>query len=158
MSGLLIRTYNGNKYLSVPRDGFEVSNIDDIGVVEDIPTETKSEQKFTRVSIMGVRSLEKFDGCYSCSGKVLPQPESSTLGKCTRCGTIQRLDRCQALASARLDLDCGAETKTVVAFSDVLQKICCGDVNLLTCKEFDVVVSEKDVIKYINRVFVNAFL
>ena len=76
LCGLLVRTYKGKKYLSVPKDGFRVSDIDDIGVVEG----TIPERKLTAVSVAGVKYFETFQGCYSCSGKV--SEASSNVRRC----------------------------------------------------------------------------
>lgn len=155
LSGLMVRTYNGKKYLSVPKQGFQVSQIDDIGVVEGIPAETETEKKLKSVSIAGVKHFERFDGCYSCSGKVVPQSETScSIGKCNCCGSIQCIDQCKSLTSARLDINTGTDVKAVVVFSPVLEDICQGTAtveNLIYCEEFDAVVSEKDVIVSISR-------
>ena len=62
--------------MSIPREGVKVCDIDDIGVVEDIPEEPVTDVKFTAVSIRGVKNLEIFEGCYSCSGKVTVLSES----------------------------------------------------------------------------------
>lgn len=64
---------------------------DDIGVVEDIPEEPVTEVKFTDVSVMGVKNLEIFEGCYSCSRKVIPQSDT-LVGKCPRCATVQHIE------------------------------------------------------------------
>ena len=46
LCGLLVCTQEGEKYLSVPKDGFWVSDIDVIGVVEGtIPEEQVAESK-----------------------------------------------------------------------------------------------------------------
>ena len=155
LSGLVVRTFNGNKYLSVPTEGFHATKVEDIGVVENVPEEPATEAKFTGVSIVGVKSLEKFDNCYSCSGKVVPKSDSSRVGSCSRCGTLQRLDRCKESAIGRLDFDNGTDTKTVVAFAEVLEKICQGSITVehLVCSEdFDAIVSDKDVLVSISRI------
>ena len=52
----------------------KVCCIDDIGAVEDAAIESETEVK---LSIAGVRHFEKFYGCYSCSGKVISEPDNS---------------------------------------------------------------------------------
>ena len=71
LCGLIIRTYQSKKYLSVPRDGFQVSEIDDIGVVENKISE-KEKLTATKLSdawVAGVKYFKKIDGCYSCPEK-----------------------------------------------------------------------------------------
>ena len=57
LCGLIVCTYHGKKYLSIPRDGFQVSEINDIGVVEDkIPEEEKvTATKLSDVWVAGVK-------------------------------------------------------------------------------------------------------
>ena len=157
LCGLIVRTYKGKKYLSVPRDGFQVSDIDDIGVVENnIPEEEKvTETQITGVCVAGVKYLEKFDGCYSCPGKVMPESEASCkVGKCDRCGVMQRLDKCKEHSSARLDLMSKTDVRSVMAFTQVLEEICHGSPSvekLLASEDFNATVSDKDVILSISR-------
>ena len=159
LSGLVVRTFNGKKYLSVQTEGFVATKIDDIGVVAEVPEEQATEKKFTGVSIVGVKSFETFDGCYSCSGKVVPRSEASPIGSCSRCGTLQRLDRCQESATARLDLDTGNEIITVAAFTDILKKICNARItleNLLCSEDFDAVISDRNVVVTVTRTYSTA--
>ena len=82
--------------------------------------------------------------------KVVPESEVlCNVGRCNRCGSMQRLDRCKQLTSARLDLITGTDIKTVVAFSEVLDEIGQGNATvekLLVSEEFNAIVYEKDVI------------
>ena len=76
---------------------------------------------------------------------------SSNVGRCNRCGAMQRLDQCKQLTYARLDLITETESHVqgVMAFSEVLEEICQGTPTvekLLVCEDFDATVSEKDVI------------
>ena len=68
LSGLMVRMYNGKKYLSVPKDGFQISSIEDIGVVEDVEVEVAKERKLTNVGIVGIKVFEIYSGCYACMG------------------------------------------------------------------------------------------
>ena len=70
LSALVVRTFNGKKYLSVLTEGFLATKINDIGVVEEVAEEQATVKKITGVFIVGVQSFETFDGCYSCSGKL----------------------------------------------------------------------------------------
>ena len=58
LSGLMVRVYNGKKYLSVPKDNFQISSIEDIGVVEDAVEE--KERKLTEVTILGVKYFDTY--------------------------------------------------------------------------------------------------
>ena len=69
LSGLIVRTYQDEKYLSVPREGFHVAGVEDIGVVVEVPEESPTERELLYCRS---ESLEKFESCYSCLGRVKP--------------------------------------------------------------------------------------
>ena len=119
LSGLMVRMYNGKKCLSVPKDGFQISSIEDIGVVEDVEVEVAKERKLTNVGIIG---FEIYNGCYSCMGKVTP--------RCGRCGSTQRLDRCKEQTSAKLDVESEGDVIMLSAFSPVLDDIYQGSTSI----------------------------
>ena len=121
LSGLMVRMYNGKKYLSVPKDGFQISSIEDIGVVEDVEVEVAKERKLINVGIVGITFFEIYNGCYACMGKVTPHS-----GCCGRCGSTQRLDRCKEQTSAKLDVESEGDVIMLSAFSPVLDDICQG--------------------------------
>ena len=152
LCGLIVRTFKDKKYLSVPSEGFTAMVIDAVESVEEEAT----ERKYTQVYVEGVKSIERFSSCYSCSGKVNPKVESSKIGICTKCGTQQRLDRCKESLTARLDLNIGSdEVITVVAFGDVLNKMCNGNVTveaLLDLEDFDATVSNTNILIHIGLV------
>lgn len=86
----MVRMFNGKKYLSIPKDGFEISDIDDIGVVQDSTVEDLvQEKKLKSMSVVGVKH---FKNCYSCLGKVTMQDEN--VGHCNRCGSMQLIGHC----------------------------------------------------------------
>lgn len=152
LSGMMVRTFKGTKYLSIPKDGFKIEEIDDIGVVDDGTSELEREKSLHNASIIGVKYFENFSGCYSCSGKVTPR--SSVIGHCSRCGTLQQLERCTQKASAKVDIAYGDDAVTLSVFSPVIDDICGGSAtieSLLTCQPFDLVYSDRDVILSISR-------
>ena len=69
LSGLMVRMYNAKKYLSVPKDGFQISSIEDIGVVEDVGVEVAKERKLTNVGIVGINFLRFTMGVMPVWGK-----------------------------------------------------------------------------------------
>lgn len=152
LSGVIVRTYGGKKYLSVSKEEFQAVSIDDIGEVEGDNVELLGERKLKNVMIVGVKYFETYDGCYACKGKVMPRSE--ILGDCNRCGSTQRLDRCKQLTTVKLDVESDSELRSLSAFSPVIEDICQGDASMaaLLCSEaFDLVYSEKNVILSITR-------
>lgn len=59
LSGLNIRTFWNEKFLSVGKDGFSITEIDDSGEVNS------AKYKLHNTIIQGVESLEYFYSCYS---------------------------------------------------------------------------------------------
>ena len=71
IQGLVVRTlYQGSKYLSVGRDDINITPIGDIGEVQT-PTSVCTDVQLSNCSVLGVRLLDAFHSCYSCSRKVL---------------------------------------------------------------------------------------
>lgn len=138
LSGLMVRTFCGRKYLSIPKEKFGVVCIEDIGDV--CCSSQEQDLKMMNAIIVGIKYFEVYSGCYSCKGKV--RPNSDILGECNRCGATQRLDRCKELASAKLDVEAAGVMKHLSCFSPVLEEICNGDASkalLLSCEPFDLV-------------------
>ena len=53
------------------------------------------------VEVTGVLSLECYLGCFSCKGKLL---EEGKVGKCLKCGMVQRIYRCTRQKKAKVVL------------------------------------------------------
>ena len=47
LSGMMMRLYNGRKYLSIPKDGYEISGIPDIGAVNEVEAEELYNYNYT---------------------------------------------------------------------------------------------------------------
>ena len=82
LSGLIVRTFRNEKYLSVPRDNFTITEIDDIGEVSVPAVGNASNEHVTQAVVKGIKHLDVFRACYSCTGKVAETSE--VLGDCTR--------------------------------------------------------------------------
>lgn len=156
LSGLLVRTFNGKKYVCIPRSNFEVSVLEDIGDVDKSALESVQEQKMSDVCIVGVKYFERYSACYSCNGKVIPK--SVTVGHCGRCGSSQRLERCKEHLSARIDVECaegGKNVQNLSVFSPTLEEICGKEPAsidaLLEAAPFDIFHSDTNVILSVSR-------
>ena len=149
ISGVMVRIYNGKKYLSIPKEKCTISEIDDIGygAVKEEQELVVHNYNMKNAQIIGVLSFEKYSSCIKCKAKVSLE---SNIGQCSRCNMKQRLDRCKEEVTARLLVQAGETMKTLTAFTPVLQEICQGsDVAedaLLYADKFDLYHSETNVI------------
>ena len=89
LSGVKVRSFKGQKYLSIPKIGFQCMPIADIGTVCTTTPDIDEVHSIDRVQVQGVKYFDTYRACYSCKAKV--NPTTDTIGKCTRCQSIQRL-------------------------------------------------------------------
>lgn len=149
-----MRSFNGTKFLSMPRENCKIAIIDNIGDVE--------EELGDDVEVGGCSCcrglLDTYSSCFSCKGKVVVK--GGTLGKCSKCNTTLRVDKGTQEKPAKLVVEGGqkekkATSKNLSAFSAILQEICQGsevtEENLLTAQPFHAVFSAKKVIIGISR-------
>ena len=150
LSGLIMRTYNGKKYLSIPKDSsFDFEVIGDIGVT--VEKEVEEEGKMKGAIVIGVKYFDAYNACYSCKGKVVV---SGSVGECGRCGMMQRVEKCKMAVTVKMDIEADGCVKCVSAFSPIVEEICEGDVSkaaLLSCQAFDVVFNENNVVISVSR-------
>ena len=130
-SGLQVRTYQQQKYLSLSRDDFSMTIITDIGNVTVFNTNHQNIYKL-------LHHLK-----HACNSKVVSN--SDLLAACSRCQTIQVLTKCKHRYSARVDIKTNHEIKTITIFSPLLDKFCNGKVTtetLLLHEPFNITVSD----------------
>ena len=108
LSGIKVRSFKGEKYLSIPKDGFTYTSIDDIGVVKEYNPEGNNIH-ICDVEIRSVKYFETYKSCNTCSGKV--SPTTDTIGKCNRCQSMQRLDKCSNQTTAKIEVANKADVK-----------------------------------------------
>ena len=135
---------NFQKYLSVPRDNFTITEIDDIG---EVAVANASNEHVTQAVVKGIKHLDVFRACYSCTGKVAETSE--VLGDCTRCGVTQKIETCKLRFHARVDLQSEGNLITVTAFTLILENICQTDdvtkAALLTSTPFNATINNNIV-------------
>ena len=87
----------------------------------------------------GVKYLESYEGCYACKSKVTATTE--TLGKCNRCNTLRRLDKCSKQTTAKIEAQSDSGLTILTCFSPVIEEICESDhvtiESLLFSKKFN---------------------
>ena len=90
---------------------------------------------------------------HDCKSKVTPT--SDTIGKCNRCGALQRLDKCYNQTTAKLELINDAGFKVFTCFSPIIEEISQSDnvtiETLLFSDKFDAEYSPAGVITKIYR-------
>ena len=115
------------------------------------PTTATCDTDLQDTFVVGVKSLDIFQACYSCAGKVVQTFQS--IGECTRFNTTQRLSSCKR-HSATLDLQTQHGTKRVSVSSPCLEDICSDNVSkeaLITSVPFKAIVSVNNIILSISR-------
>lgn len=99
MNRLVVRSFLGKTYLSMPPSGATIEEIDDL---EDVVhtsafiTEDEGEEYLTNVSISGVQQLETCITCINCKKEI--NRMSDTVITCTNCETTQRMGKCRQTA------------------------------------------------------------
>ena len=130
LENITVREYASNKYLSLPKDGFSISSIEDIGPVDDEYTKIDDHLMLLESAvIIGVPQLDSYKSCLACKARVEPdaiEADKPPLGRCTKCGMLQRFNQCSEQLSAKLIVmqeyvGCSPLTKTLHAFGKIIQ-------------------------------------
>ena len=119
---ILVKSYQGEKYLQFPKQGASFEQLEDIGTVatDDVNT----YEQITNSEIAGVISFDDFLLCLICTNKV--QPSDDQFGSCTECNTVQKINLCKRQMRAKLLLTRpGGNYITLSVFGDHLKHICC---------------------------------
>lgn len=129
MSGLLVRQYDGIKYLSFC-DGAskeEVPDISDVEVDEE-GEDYESAQQPAILSATGeiksVLSLSDYSTCIVCTGSI--KNTSPTLAKCTKCNAVMKVTDCNNSKSAKLLISNKCKRWFLTIYSDQLQELIQG--------------------------------
>ena len=102
LSGLMVKVYNGLRYLSMAKEDVHIISILDIGSVE------KNEPNNTDVClenavVIGVMHLQTFKkSCFKCKGKIQTTSDSAAIGKCEKCSMTVQLSKCVEEIAAKL--------------------------------------------------------
>ena len=93
----------GNKYLSMAKEGCEITSIEDIG--ETVPNDEVLQEdceELTDAEIVGVAYLEQYRSCLRRKARV--EPANRGLGRCSKdeCKMLQKYDSCTSYISAKL--------------------------------------------------------
>ena len=113
LSNLVVRSYLGDKYLSMPKEGAQIKEIDDIGEVHE-DDEAEQYITLTGVEVAAVVSLDTYLACLVCKSKI--KPTTDQLGRCTKCDALQALKHCNKQWNAKLTFLAGADFLTLNVF------------------------------------------
>lgn len=130
LKNFVVREYKAKKYLSMPKEGWSVVKINDIGEVEDPESDsetTTNKAEVNNAQIIAVPQLDRYKACLRCKARV--EPVSPPLGICSKseCGLMQRYDLCTEQLSAKLLVMATTSpnkyTYTLNAFGKVIQQL-----------------------------------
>ena len=101
------------KYLSAPKEGALIMEIEDVGeVVEDDLAEDSVTVDSTEV--IGVMTLDSYSACLACNSKV--EPSGSEMGCCSKCKMQQCISCCKKHLNAKLMISAGSSYLTLNVF------------------------------------------
>ena len=122
LDNLTVRSYNGSKYLTLPKSEFVVKNVDDIGEVkeEQVVMDYK-ENEIIDAEVTAVADFVQGRVCISCQCNV--EPINERIGRCTQCSITQRLDKCSKSMSANIIVQYNGRVRTFNAFLPMIQAI-----------------------------------
>ena len=122
LENVSVRSYNNSKYFTT-KSGFNVTDLDDIGDVQDTSTVEEHSNEIKNAEVITVSRLNRGRVCIACRGKVNPIAINSKIGLCTRCSANQRLDKCSMELSAALLIGTDGNTQTLNAFLPIIKDI-----------------------------------
>ena len=131
LKNFTVRMYKHEKYLSIPKEGSKITEIEDIGtVVDDLPDDSTT---VSNVKILGAL-INSYTACVACNSKVMSSTDSG-ISKCTKCDLEQLTVSCSNQTSATLHIESGGQHFPLTAFTNILQIILQGQdittINLL---------------------------
>ena len=120
LDNLVVCSFQQSKYLSWPKEGGRMVEIQDIGdvVEDDVADDTET---ISNAEVVAVLMLENYSECLVCKGKV--EAHGSKLGSCTKCTLKQRLDHCKRQMSAKLMFTAADRYVTLNAFGSIVNDI-----------------------------------
>ena len=122
LSGMVVREFQTQKYLSMARIGTEIKEIEDIGDVIAQPHDGTTECfEITDATIIGVIQLDSYNSCMNCKARV--ETINAPNGNCSKCSMLQRVDKCTKQLSAKLLFDSAGSNISLHAFTSILMRM-----------------------------------
>lgn len=158
LHNLVIKSFNGNKYLTPPKSGFTIEDKPDISITDFKPNELKPNELHD-VEVIGIADAQLYVKCISCKSSV-----TSIKEKIGKCSVSQRTDKCTKQVSIKLLVASGDEQKhTLLALLPAIRTITgvetltaesnIEDITtlLLMAEPFNVKFTQKDIINVVYR-------
>ncbi len=164
LRNMSVRSYNGRKYLAMPREDATIETVSNIGEVEEDDGELQEEESqqliLRNAQVISVATLETYYRCMSCgSGRVSANEGSlSNIGYCSKCPAAQLLSPSRGEQwAAKLIVAEGSTGTTVTlhAYGEIVKEIAEQDVStesLLTSSPFTVYYGRSNVIAKVYRI------
>ena len=124
LRNVVVRQFRGTKYLSMAKSGSTITGTDDIGATIEYDPECDDLQRreLQQCIIIAVLSLDTYKACLSCKARV--EATEQSLGICSKCSLMQRIDKCVDQLSAKLMLqEQNGTITTLSAFGTLLQQM-----------------------------------
>ena len=88
LSGMVVREFQTQKYLSMAHTGTEIKEIEDIGDVITQPHDgTTKCFEITDATIIGVIQLDSYNSCMNCKARV--ETINTPIGNYSKCSMLQ---------------------------------------------------------------------
>ena len=92
LENVTVRSFNGSKYLSAGEKAV-IKSVQDIGyVVDDLCCDETGGMIVVHAEIVEVASIESYNSCRSCSGKVT-ETKNPGVGECTKCNSKIKMSK-----------------------------------------------------------------
>ena len=125
---MVVNHFNGVKYLSPPRSTpFSFTLIEDIDDVMNVPEDDPNWNTITNAVVATVSHFTKGKLCITatCRGKV--EPRNNVTGRCIKCSSVQRLDKCSNETSVTLLIAYDGQSCALQAYLPIIKIIAGND-------------------------------
>lgn len=122
---VVVHHFRDQKYLSLAKTGSTIQPIDDIGDVVPYDPEIDEDNQRCEICnaiIAAVVSLDTYKACISCKARV--EATNASIGACSKCSMMQRINSCNDQLSAKLILeDDNGHATMLSVFGSMLQQM-----------------------------------
>ena len=153
MNKLIVRSFLGKYYLSVPSTGATIEEIDDlVDIVSDPEPSSDDDDILTAVTVDGVQQLESVYSCINCKKSISATTDSLVV--CEVCQTTQKITKQRY--TAKLFIQLGQQRLSLRAYDEALKQIAQTDgsikcEDLLFAPPFDLSYNKYHVITDVSR-------
>ena len=131
IDGIMVREYKNKRFLSIAREGSNMTEINDIGPVLEVGSDeddldnlrASKTHYWEMIRVSGVIQLDSYGGCLKCTAKVLPLPDDIEYGQCVKSQMMQCMADVTKELSAQLLLKLPTGQLALRAFGSTLVQI-----------------------------------